>query len=179
MTDEAKPREAVEVAKEVKGREDGQRNILTLPDGHRARLAPVSAALIEEVTSRIKDPEPPTVYIEEVGREEPNPDDPKYRRELEEVGRKRGIAAMDAMVMFGVELLDGLPESDGWLKKLQKMEKMGHIDLSGYDTDDELDKEFLYKRFIVVDGSVITRISELSGMTGEEIERAESSFPGN
>jgi hypothetical protein len=98
---------------------------------------------------------------------------------MEDAGRKRGIAAMDAMVMFGVELVDGLPDDDKWLKKLQNMEKHGLLDLSGYDFDDETDKEFVYKRFVAVDTNVIERLSEISGISAEDVEEAERSFRGN
>jgi hypothetical protein len=168
---------AVEVAKQSRdGHEPAE---MTLPNGSKVRLVPISASLIDAVTSRIRDPEIPMWMNKDKGREEPNPSDPNYIREMEDAGRKRGIAAMDAMVMFGVELVDGLPDDDKWLKKLQNMEKHGLLDLSGYDFDDETDKEFVYKRFVAVDTNVIERLSEISGISAEDVEEAERSFRGN
>jgi hypothetical protein len=83
---------------------------------------------------------------------------------------------MDAMVMFGVELVDGLPESEKWLDTLKYMEKRGMLSLEGYDLTDPLDLEFLYKRLVAVDTNIITKISELSGISAAEVERAEASF---
>jgi hypothetical protein len=169
---------AVETAKIVASR-DGDEQHVTLTTGVRARILPVSATLIDEVTSKIPDPEVPTFFNEAKSREEPNPSDPEYLRRLSDAERKRGVAALDALVMFGVELLDGLPEDRGWLTKLQYMEKRGHLDLSSYDLNDAMDLEFLYKRFVAVSNQVLTKVGEISGVTAAEIAQAENSFPGN
>lgn len=167
---------AVQTARE---RADGDRRVITLQTGDQARLVPVSAALIDEVSNRVKDPPVPMVYVAEKEREEENPSDPAYLRAMGEAARLRGIAVMDAMVMFGVELLDGVPEDDGWIKKLQFMERRGQIDLSSFDLTDPLDREFCYKRYVAVPTTVIEDITRISGVSAEDIERAERSFPGN
>lgn len=170
---------AVVIARE-KTRPDGaQEHLVTLQTGDRARLVPVPAALIDEVSTRVKDPAVPLVYIAEKEREEENPSDPAYLRALAEAARLRGLAVLDALVMFGVELLDGVPENEGWIKRLKFMERRGQLDLSSYDLQEELDREFLYKRFIAVPVGLIEEISRLSGIAAEDVERAERSFPGN
>jgi hypothetical protein len=160
-------------------RQNGDEHLITLSDGRRARLVPVSAALIDEVSSRIEDPAVPTFFNEEKGREEENPFDPAYLRATEDIGRRRGLATLDAMIMFGVELLEGLPEDDGWVKKLVWMEKHDRLDLSGYDLDDEIDREFVYKRYIACPPTLAQRIGQLSGLSATEVAAAERSFPGD
>lgn len=167
---------AVEVAKNMNG--DFKPKEVTLPSGDRVILKPITASLVDAVTSRIKDPKPPMWHNPDKDIDEPNPSHPDYLEELREVGRLRGMAAMDAMCMFGVELVNGVPEDGKWIKKLEFMQKHGMLDLTGYDLNDELDREFLYKRYIAVDASVINQISELSGISGEEVTAAEESFPG-
>jgi hypothetical protein len=167
---------ALELAKEVTGKDT---NIVDLPGGIQVQVLPVSATLMDEVTSRVVDPEPPMFMNEQKGREEPNPLDPSYIKQLEANERRRQVAVMDIMTMFGVELLSGMPESDEWIKKLQMMEKLGHLDLSGYDFEDELDKEFVYKRFIVLSATLIGKIGSASGLTEEEVKKAEDSFQSN
>lgn len=178
MRSNAKPSPVIETARNIR---DGRKNQVEviLPTGDRALLKPVTASLIDAVTSRIKDPQPPMWYNKEYEREEPNLSHPDYLAGLEEANRQRGIAAMDAMVMFGVELIDGVPEDDTWLKKLRFMEKHGMIDLSGYNLDDPLDQEFLYKRYVAVDSEIITKISEVSGISPAEVAAAEDSFQSN
>lgn len=166
---------AADVAHEKAG---GSDNIKTLPNGVKVRINPVGAALISDVTSRIKDPDVPVVFIKDKEREEPNPNDPIYLRGIEEANQQRAIAMIDTLVMFGVELLEGIPDDDEWLKKLRFMEKRGMLDLSGYDLDDPFDREFLYKRYVLVDNTVIELVTQMSGLSAEDIKRAEDSFPG-
>lgn len=168
---------AIEAAREINSRQHP--TYVDTAYGVRLQLVPVSASLIDDVTSRVPDPEIPVWYNEKKERDEPNESDPNYLREMEEAGRLRGIAAMDAMIMFGVELPDGLPQEDKWLRKLKFMEKRGLLDLNDYDLDDTEEREFLFKRLVAVSGNLITKISELSGISGEEVERAKESFPGS
>lgn len=166
---------AVEVAKEIasQNNSDGTR---TLSTGVRVRIHPVSTALLDEVANRIKDPDVPMWHNEDKGRDEPNPNDPTYNRQLADANRQRGVAVMDAMVMFGVELVDGVPETDEWLTKLRYLEKRGQIDLSSYDVKDPLDKEFLYKRYIAVDNETLSMIGQMSTFTQEDVSKAEANF---
>ena len=140
MTDDKKSH-ALEVAKE----QDEQDGSTVLSTGVRARMVPVAASLISEVASRVKDPPVPMCYIDEKEREELNPDDPEYLRQLAEATTKRGTVSLETMVMFGVELIDGVPEDDAWLNRLRFLEKRGDLDLSGYDFDDPMELEFVYK----------------------------------
>jgi hypothetical protein len=158
---------AVVASERRAGPKDG---IVTLSTGVRARLRAVSPTLIYDVTRRIQDPAIPMQYIEDKGREEPNPTHPEYLREVERADRERGTAANDTLVMFGVELTDGLPEDDDWLMRLRWMEKHGHLDLSDYDLDDDIDLEFLYKRFIAVAGADMILVTKLAGLNMEEAE---------
>lgn len=167
----------VDVAKDIS--QDPTNNIIELPSGVRVMLSPVSAALIQAVSSRIKDPPVPIRFNEEKGRDEEYPLDPAYISALTEAANQRGVANMDAMYMFGIDLVDGLPESTKWLTQLRFLEKHGNLDLSEYDLEDQMDQEFLYKRFIVGSTDILMKITRLSGMTGEEVSEAESSFPGN
>lgn len=172
MSANENPSPAVEVAKEISNK-DG---ILVLDDGVRIRIRPVSAALISDVSARVKDPEPPIVFIKDKDRSEPNTSDPGYVRGLEIASQKRGMAVIDAMVMFGVELLDGIPSDESWLRRLKFMENKGMIDLGGYDLNDPFEREFLYKRYVVVNNNIITQISKASGLSSEDVERAKDSF---
>jgi len=153
-----------------------------LSTGVWALLQPVTAAIISEAQSEIKDPKPPMVWIEEKEREEENPNDPSYVKALEKADEQRVLAAMDAMIMMGIDLCDedgNLVEvEDGpWLKKLRLMAKRGMINLGDYDLDDEVERDFLYKRYIAVGVQDIALISSASGLTEEDIAKAERTFP--
>jgi len=172
MVEKDKKSPALEVAKE----QEEQDGITVLSTGVRARLVPVAASLISEVASRVKDPEVPMDYIEEKDREEPNPNNPEYLRMLDEATAKRGTVSLETMVMFGVELIDGVPEDNTWLNRLRFLEKHGNLDLSEYDLDDPMEREFVYKLYIAVGSNDIVEVAKMSGINPEEIEQAVESF---
>lgn len=166
---------AIEVSKE---RRDGSgQESVELPYGVTAKIVPVPPQLIEEVTSKIKDPEVPIWHNEDKGRDEPNPNDPDYLKALDEANTLRGIASVDAFALFGIDL-EAMPEDDKWLRKLLFMEKRGLIDLSDYDLDDPDELEFVYKRYVALNGNVLNVIVKASGVSEEEVQAAEASFPG-
>jgi len=177
MTNQGKS-PAVVAAKEkhVQQEQDG---IFVAPCGSRVKVKPVSASLVSEVSNMVKNPDVPVWHNPDKDRDEPNPDDPTYRRALEEADQRRATATIDAIVLFGVDLIDGLPEDDTWLTRLKFMQKRGLLDLSSYDLDDEMELEFIYKRYVVVDNTILEKITALSGVRPEDVELAEESFPSS
>jgi len=151
---------------------------VTAPDGTLVKIIPVSAALLEEVQDMIKDPPIPEIMIESKGRTEKNPEDPTYLSKLAETNRKRGVATMNAMIMMGIDLPNGLPEDENWITKLRYLEKIGAIDLSSMDFDDQLDREFAYKKHILASGYLIDIITSTT-TPDKMLEEAEASFPGS
>lgn len=167
---------AVEVA------QNGHFNIkepVELSTGHVVMLKPVPAMLIEEAQSKIVDPPVPQQEVE--GKEGlwDNPVDPDYIKAKSGIFRQRAQAGIDTMILFGVELVGGMPEGDGWLEKLRFMEKRGIIDLSEYDFEIPLEKEFIYKKFVVMGNDDWILLSEISGVSAEDIEEAKASFRSN
>jgi hypothetical protein len=107
---------AVEVAEENERENDQEWHVFST--GIVGRLKAVSPSLVDTVVSRIKEPKIPVWHDPDKDRDEPNPSNPDYLAALEQFNHDRGIAAMDAMIMFGVELKDGLPEDDEWVDEL-------------------------------------------------------------
>ena len=157
----------------------GQDRELTV-SGVRIRVHPVSASLIQEVVSAIKDPKPPLVpNPDKDNRLEPNDNDPEYLTALDDARSERAGVTSDVMVMFGIELLDGIPEDEEWMKKLKFLERRGALHLDEYDMEDKFELEFLYKKFVLASNEVVMAVSRASGVTEEDVEKAEASFPGN
>lgn len=172
MTDE---NAAVKVAKERKSEE---REIQVLSTGVRVRLVPVGASLIRDATMHVKEPPVPVIMDDAKGREIENPTDPAYVEALDEARQKREMAGMDAMMLFGAELVDGLPEDDSWVRKLRYLEKRGELDLQEFDLEDELDLELLYKRYVVFGSMDLVKLAQMSGIGRQEVQAAINSFPG-
>ena len=176
MTDKAKVKEA---AKRIASEQGDGTVVVTLSTGVRVRLSPVSSSLVEDMKLVIKLPPVPVVWIESKEREEENPNDPRYIEAMNEAQVLRSDAIFDALCTFGVELVDGLPEDDLWLRKLKLLEKRGRMDLSGFDLEDDFDLEFLYKRYVAVAGADLAIIGGLHGMRPLEVARQRATFLGN
>jgi len=169
-------REAVDVAQ---ASEKGRENVVRLSTGVRAILTPVASSLIQDVMNQVKDPKVPMWHNPEKEQDEPNYNHPEYIEGMAEAERKRSDAALDAVILFGVKLVDGVPEDGEWLNKLRYLEKRKRIDLSEYDLDDPFEKEFVYKRHVAIAGEDFSLIGELSGVPQGERARARRTFPGD
>lgn len=165
---------AVQVAKERST--DEQEEIRVLSTGYRIKMNAVSASLIDEVQAKVKDPKIPTFFNEEKGREEENPSDPEYLDALKESERKRMNAVLDTLVLFGVDLIDGIPEDNTWTNKLKFMERRCQLDLSEFDLDDPFDKEFVFKKYIAVGANDLIEIGKKAGLRGKQIADAAKTF---
>lgn len=180
MSTNTKSSPAPAIVKYLKQANEIGQEVFELPGTVRFRITPVSIQLIQDVEATIEEPQPPMwANPEKDGREEPNPSDPEYLRARARATRQRNIAVMDAMVMMGVELVEGLPEDDSWLDKIKQLEKRKMLSLESFDLDDPIDREFLYKRYVIANGEVIELISKAAGVSEEAVREAEASFPGN
>lgn len=169
MTEKA----AIETARELA---DESQDDLWEVEGYLIRVKAIPVAIISDVTGRIPEPDVPVWRNPEYDRDEQNPNDPAYIRAKDEVDRKRGEAMIDATVMFGIDLPNGVPPTDEWLPKLKFMEKRGQVDLSGFDLNDPLELEFVFKRYIVANISLINYIQTMSSVTPEDIGKAGRPF---
>lgn len=168
--EKVKDNPAVQVAKKNLNGASGD-SVMEHHSGVKFRIVPVSAGLIQSVMSKIKDPEIPMHYDEDKDREYPNPNDPIYVRQLEEAGNKRNQVSMDAMIMFGIELIDDIPNTN-WERKLNFL----GIE---FDAKDEIEREFAFKRHILADSDIFLEIATKSGIQREQIDQAVASFPGD
>jgi hypothetical protein len=163
---------AIEVARELQQEYD---DLLYVED-YAIRVKPIPAAIITDVTNRIPDPEIPVWYNKEMERNEANPGDPEYVRMKSEVERKRGEAMIDATILFGIELVDGIPPVEEWMPRLQFMIRRGQLDLSQYNLDDPLELEYVFKRYVVGNIALITHIQQLSSVMPDDIGKAAAPF---
>jgi hypothetical protein len=161
----------IEVAREQEEQDD-----IWEVEGYKIRVKAIPVAIISDVSNRIPDPEIPVWFDKTIERDVLNPNDPAYLKEKEEVDRKRGEAMIDATVMFGIDLPDGVPPTEKWLPKLKFLEKRGQVDLSDYDLSDDLEKEFVFKKYIIASIALINYIQNMSSVTPEDIGEAGRPF---
>ena len=169
-------KEVIETAKKQQDTGTGEKVLST---GVRVRVQPVSARLLTECMARVPKVPVPMWYDKDREKEVPNPADPQYLRDLEERSNQQNNVVMDALIMFGVNLVDGIPD-DGWEKKLKLLEKAGAISLEGIDLEDDVEREFAYKKFVAVTAADMELLQEASGVITEDaLDIARESFPGD
>lgn len=170
----------IEIAKNHNGSR-GENVPIVLSTGVLALVIPVSASLLDEAMSSVPVPKVP-LFKREDGIEIENPDHPEYKQAVERAEVQRNMRSIDAMIMFGVILVDedgnptGAPADDGWIKKLRFMEKRGMVNLGDVDLKDEMEREFIYKKYIAVGAPDIFTITRKVGISEEEVQNALDSF---
>jgi len=152
--------------------------VVTLSTGVRARIVPVPSSLLDAVSARIKEPIPPMQFVESKNRDEPNPLAPDYIKAIADANRQRGLATIEALLMFGILLEEGVPPDAEWRPKLDYMVRRGHLDLSAYDLSDPFDREYVYKAYVAVAQPDVNRLMIACGLLQEEVRAAVRSFPG-
>jgi hypothetical protein len=96
-------------------------NVKTFSTGVKIRIKPVSSMIIQRAQEAV--PLPP-VFLQAVPgpngtvKFADNPNHPDYIERKREAESQRGIKAIEAMILYGVELVDGLPADDEWLEDL-------------------------------------------------------------
>lgn len=166
-------KEAIETARELA---DEEQDDIWEVEGYKIRVKAIPIAIITDVTNRIPEPPIPVWHNDEMNRDEANPNDPAYLKAKDEVDQKRGQAMIDATVMFGIDVVGGIPPTELWLPKLKFMEKRGQVDLSSFDLEDPLEKDFVFKRYIIANISLINYIQNMSAVTPEDIGKAGKPF---
>lgn len=79
---------------------------ITLSTGVVLKLKPVSKWLIKSVNNQFEQPEVPTQYIKDLGKEVENPSHPKYKEAMERYMVEIGNATTDVCILRGTELLE-------------------------------------------------------------------------
>jgi hypothetical protein len=154
--------------------------ITTLSTGVKARLRAVAPRLLDDVVYRIKDPIPPLWHNDQTEKDEPNLFDPEYNRQLQEVAHQRGIAQLDVLIVCGIELLNGVPPTKEWLPQLKMLVRLTKNDfLADFNLEDELDREYIYKKYVAAGNADLLTLTKMANMTPEEVSAAVSAFPGN
>lgn len=157
----------------------------TLTNGIVLNLKPVPPLLIQAVSKEFKTPEPPIVYIEEKGRDEPNPNDPGYRRELEQLAEDQNTATNNLVLAVGTSVKsvpEGYfrPEEDGWIASIEFASKVSGKEIK-INRDDEIERYLCWVRFYAIEslGDMVLAQSlpgYLSGIREGEVDEVLESF---
>lgn len=157
-----------------------------LSNGIVLNLRPVAPLLLQAISNEFKTPPPPMWNNPEKDREEPNPNDPRYLKEIEELTLKQYDAINNCLLGVGTsvkEIPEGYfpPESDNWIASVEFTSSIAgkkvHIDTEG------IQRYLCWLRFYALETSMdvivaTSLVTQLGGIKEDEIEEIAESFRG-
>ena len=148
----------------------GENGVYTLSNGDQVRFKAVPDMYITRALQRVKEPPVPRFFDEERGIEIENPSDPAYLRALAEVNQRRGSITVDALLMWGCELVKSRLEEAGWVKELQLLGEE-------FDPADPTERRFAYLKNIAFASSqdIAVLMAQLN-ISREDLEQAADNF---
>lgn len=162
---------------------DDKEGLYTFANGVTVNVKKPSAVAVEGLQSRLlendPEPRPPMTYIEDKGREEPNPLDPDYQASLLAWSSRTGMRVTDVLLLTGTSAVN-IPKDmyepdssslDGWLEALG----LGLPD----DASEHTRYLFWLKYYVATDEEftdLSTELVKLGGVTEEHIRQAEETF---
>jgi hypothetical protein len=96
----------------------------TLSTGIVLNLRPVPPRVRSDAMAKVPRPEVPKVFIENLGRTEENPDDPKYRQDLIEWSNEQFMRGFQVSLVLGTSVNfvppdRYRPEDDAWIDEIE------------------------------------------------------------
>lgn len=156
-----------------------------LSNGIVLKIKSVPPFLVQAVQNEFKTPTPPKVMIEEKGREEENPNDPEYLRQLIELEEQQQLAINDLFLAWGTEIIsvpDGYfkPEQDEWIAMVEFAQNITGKNIH-IERDNQIKRYLHWLRFYALetgaDIALATRLPmELAGIREGEVEEVMESF---
>lgn len=157
----------------------------TLTNGIELTIKPVPPLLLQAVQEEFQQPDPPVVWMEEKGRDEPNPNDPTYVKEVEALETRQTVATNDLLLAVGTEVKhipEGYvgPEDDSWIEGVEFAGRLTGTDIK-VDRDDKVKRYLAWLRFYALEtGPDITLATSLpmslAGLREGEVQEVMDSF---
>jgi len=156
-----------------------------LSNGIILGLKPVAPLLLNAVQEEFTPPDPPKVYMEEKGRDEPNPNDPAYLAEVERLSNEQSMAVNNMLLAAGTvckSVPEGYfaPEDEGWIEQIAMAGEVTGRPIEIH-TDQKIKRYLCWLRYYALetnaDIAILTSlIIQLGGITEGEVESAIESF---
>lgn len=165
----------------------GRKADFRLENGIVLEIKTVPPLLLNAVAAEFPDPEPPTIFIEELGRNEPNPNHPDYEKALAANAEARDLAVNNVVLAAGTkvkEIPEGMygPEDEGWVEGVNFANKMSGIDVKVEPLDGDKSIRYLqWLRFYAMETSMDIALAQslsfqLAGIREGEIDEVFESF---
>lgn len=164
----------------VADEKQGAQDEFTLSSGVVLRAKKANPITLIKVMTRFPRPKPPVVFMESMGREMENPDDPDYIERVKAWEMESNAQILNALILLGTEFVStpkGVPgfKDNKWLNKYKLLDMPIHPDdedwryltwVTFVAAPDEKDLEVLQEA-----------VSKKSGIAEADVKNAEQ-FPG-
>lgn len=170
-----------ETARAVDSANAPQGDTITLSSGVILRGKQANPLILVQVMAAFPRPEPPTVYMQSMGREMENPDDPDYIERLQSWKMEYADRMVNAMIVLGTELVSspkgmGNPKDNKWLEEYILLGMPNH-------PENETWRYLTWVKFKAVKGEndmklIQEVVGRLSGVRESAVKSAEN-FPGS
>lgn len=179
--------EAIETVTDVINRIQryGRNAHLTLSNGIILECKTVPPLLVSAVDQEFVPPPPPKWFDPEKQREEDNPNDPDYLKEVQKLEDARQLALTDLTLAVGTKVFfipEGYypPESDEWIASVEFANRITGRDLK-VDKDDPTKRYLSWLRFYALETGVDVALAsslpyQLAGVSEQEVSDAIASF---
>lgn len=156
-----------------------------LSNGIVLTMRPVPPMLLQAVNQEFAPPDPPRVYIEEKGRDEPNPNDPEYAKTLLRLSAEQDLAINDLVLAVGTtvkSIPEGYfgPDEDGWIANIEFANRLTGRNLV-IDKEDSIRRYLQWLRFYAMETGMDVALAtglplQLAGIREGEVEEVVDSF---
>lgn len=157
-----------------------QDNLIRLSSGVVLRGKQAAPMVLIEVMSAFPRPKPPTHFVEAMGREMENPDNPDYIERVKNWNTEQSNATLTALIISGTELVS-LPDGMSGPDDKQWLEEYGLLGLQMLPDN----KTWRYLRWVQYKAApsaedvkkLVEVVGRLSGVPEKAVKSAED-FPG-
>jgi hypothetical protein len=162
---------------------DGGIPLVRTSTGALLRPKKLPDLLVQQLWSRFPIPQPPTVEVRGHGKtwREPNPDDPTYRRALQQRTLDVGEAMLRLTLLRGVEVVELPANVLPYEQDTEWLEDMEYLGVTLPESKAGRYVEWLRYRVVVTNEDFIAlqrACTRLAGVTEEDVQAATELFPG-
>ncbi len=159
----------------------GAQDEFTLSNGVVLRAKKANPIVLITVMSRYPRPKPPTFFMETMGREMENPDDPDYIERVKAWETESNTQVLNALILLGTEFVSApknvqKPSDNKWLDKYKVLDMPVHPDNEDW-------RYLTWVKFVAASDEqdlalIQEAVGKKSGMAEADVKSAEQ-FPGS
>jgi hypothetical protein len=164
--------------------EDGDKVDLTevtLPNGVKLKLSKSPPFALQQAVANLDPPKIP-IWKSPKGRDEENPNDPDYVKALLHYQGQTGQAALNALLLFGVEVIF-VPKGMQRIEDTTWSEELAFLDMPVPDDPESRVRKLMWLKVVAIDTEefleeVSNKLFALQGLSEEDIAAAIDTFRG-